>query len=64
MVPIKCLQPGLPGTERSSGATVAMTPEVGSVLQIMAISFLIRPPADILKDFGGDYDYKSEEEAA
>ncbi len=54
MVPIKCLQLGLPGTERSSGATVAMTPEVGSVLQIMAISFFTRPPADILNDCEGD----------
>jgi len=47
MVPIKCLQPGLPGMERSSPAVVAITPEVGSVLHIMEISFLTRPFAAI-----------------
>ena len=46
IVPIKCLQPGLSGIRVSSGATLAMTPEVGSALHIMEISFLTRP-ADI-----------------
>ena len=38
--------------ERSSGATLAITPDVGSVLQIMEISFLTRPPADIFENGG------------
>lgn len=42
MVPIKCLQPGLPGMHLSSAAMVAMMPVVTSGLQMEVISLVMR----------------------
>ena len=49
MDPIKCLQPrGWDGTDLSSSATWAMTPEVESGLQMRAISLSTRPAEPIV----------------